>query len=76
MFRKAVFSSTVLLVFSVGPASALLYLVYHFRVEEDSTAVYSSISLGILLFLGAFTSTVITMLQGMRVLLFSLLMFF
>lgn len=63
MFGKVILC-IILLFFSAGPGIALLYLVYRFRVDEDTGAVYTSIGLGILLFLGSFSSTAITMLES------------
>ena len=64
MFGKVFIHSTVLLLCTIGPTLALLFLIYYFRVDEDSDAVYTSISLGKLLFIASFASTIVTMLHG------------
>jgi hypothetical protein len=45
-------------------AIALFFLVYYFRVQEDSAAFYVSVSLGIALFIGSISSTIVAHLYG------------
>jgi len=64
MFGTVIGYGAILFLATGLPAIALLVLVYIYRVGEDSEAIYVSVSLGIALFIGSISSTVVSHLYG------------
>jgi len=53
MLGTVLLYDAILFIGTVLPAIALLFLVYYFHLQEDSEAIYVSVSLGIALFIGS-----------------------
>ena len=64
MLRTVLGYGAFLLLSTGVPAAVLLILVFLFRVDEDASAIYTSINLGILLFIGSAASTLVFLLYG------------